>query len=253
MIILIRLIPFAVGLLEVVVFWQQQFHPSWYPWILAIGLVAFPVGAITVAWGRVGIRDLAGKLAPSFLLLASMAFAFLLAEASWQFALLEAFAGVSSFLSLEVLFLMAHYPSAYPVNGISRVNISFVPVIMWYAVSTSIGLITFIHSDRVWHVAMCAVLGYVLFATTSHPGATRTQNRVWSFVGICTGIEIGIVGLLLPVSMAMQGLIAAILMSGVLRMRRYLYAPKPSRRVAWSEAIGIIIVGAVSLTTAKWF
>ncbi len=253
MILLIRLIPFAVGLLEAIVFWQQQFHPTLYPWILMIGLVAFPLGAVAIAHRNLGIREIAGKLTPSFILLVALAFAFLLTEKTWQFVLLEAFAGVSSFLSLEVLFLMVHHPSAYPVNGISRVNISYVPIIMWYAISTSIGLVIFIHSDRIWHVLMAAVLGYILFRTTSHPDATRSQNRIWSLVGICTGIEIGLVGLLLPVSMAMQGLIAAVIMSGVLRMRRYLYNPKPSHRVAWSEAIGMIVIAVVSLSTAKWF
>jgi len=253
MILLIRLVPFAVGLLEAVVFWHQRQDPSSYPWIVLLGLLALPVGALVISWGRIGLADLSEKMAPTLVLLASLAFALLLVEGSWQSWILVMIASLSTFLSLEVLFLLIHHPSAYPVSGISRLNIGTVPFSIWYAVSTSIGLITFIHTDRIWHIVLCVALGAILFRTTGHPMATKKQRRTWVGLGACIGLEIGALGLLLPVSLGMQGFIAAALFCGALRARRYLYAPKPSRRIAWAEATALCTVIAVALSTAKWF
>lgn len=253
MILLLRLVPIAVGILEAVVFWQQRQFPTTYPWILLIGILALPIGAIVITWGHVRFGDLVEKMAPTFLLITTLAFALLLIEGVWPFALLVSFATISSMLSLEVVFLMVHHPSAYPVNGISRVNIGYVPLIVWYAVATSSGLLTFLHIDRLWHLAICTALGLILFRTTGHPGATEKQNRVWVLVGACVGIEVGLLGLLLPLSMPMQGIVAAVIFCGVLRMRRYLYDPKPSARTGWSEAVALLLLSVVSLSTAKWF
>jgi len=252
MILFIRLIPFVVGMIQAVLFWQQWLHPTWYPWVLCIGLAALPIGAIILSWGRIGFRDLMEKIMPTFLLLVALAFALLLVEGTWHVLIVTTIAALASTLSLELFFLMAHYPAAYPVNGISRVNIGYVPMIVWYAVSTSMGLMTFVHSDRTWHVLLCAVLGVLLFRATGHPGATPQQNRVWMIVGVCVGLEVGLLGIFMPVSMAVQGLVASVIFCGVLRMRRYVYDPKPSVRMAWSEALALIIVCLVSLTTAKW-
>lgn len=252
MILLIRLVPFAVGLLEAALFWQQRLHPELYPWLVLLGVATLPVGAVVIAWRRVRFADLTEKMTPTYLLIAALAFALVLVEGRWPFAALVALAAFASFLSLEVLFLLARFPHAYPVNGISRVNIGYVPLIMWYAMSTSSGLLTFLHTDRVWHVALGTVLGLVIFRTTGHPGATARQNRVWMLVGAVSGFETGVLGIILPLSMGMQGLIAALVICGMLRVRRYLYDPKPSARAAWSELSAGFAVFAVSLLTAKW-
>ena len=253
MILLIRLVPLAVGLLEAVVFWQQRQDPSSYPWVVILGLLALPAGALVISWGRIGLADLSEKMAPTLVLLASLAFALLLVEGSWQSWILVTIASLTTFLSLEVLFLLIHHPSAYPVNGISRLNIGTVPFSVWYAVSTSTGLITFIHTDRIWHIVLCIALGAILFRTTGHPMATKAQNRIWVGIGASLGLEIGVLGLLLPVSLSMQGFIAAALFCGALRVRRYLYDPKPSLRMAWTEATSLLTVMVVALSTAKWF
>ncbi len=253
MILLIRVLPILTGLIEVFVFWQQRLHPSVYPWLVGIGVLWLPVASFLIAWKHVRFNDLLEKMAPTYLLLAALAFALLLVENIWTLRILITLAGVSSLLSLEVLFLLAHHPTAYPVNGISRVNIGYVPLIVWYAVSTSIGLITFIHSPRVWHVVLCAVLGAVLFRTTGHPGASEAQNRIWTLIGVATGVEIAVLGLLMPVSLAIQGFVAAAIFSAVLRVRRYLYDPKPSHRMAVSEGTAFLASLIFALSTARWF
>jgi len=99
---------------------------------------------------------------------------------------------------------------------------------------------------------LCAILGVLLFRTTGHPGATRQQNNVWMAVGGLVGAESGLLGLLLPVSMQMQGLIATLVMCGTLRMRRYLYEPRPSRKLAWAEGILGAVLLILTLASAKW-
>jgi hypothetical protein len=177
----------------------------------------------------------------------------LLAETRIEVLIIIALAALASFVSHELLFLLARNPAAYPVNGLSHINVAYVPLAIFYAVATSSGLMVFVHSSAAWQVVMCAVLGVVLFRTTGHPGASRQQNSVWMAVGGLMGIEIGFVSLLLPVSMSIQGLVAALLFCGALRVRRYLYDPKPSKRLALAESSVGLALFAITLATAKWF
>ncbi len=252
MIFFIRLLPFGASLLVGYLFWYQRSQPVLYPWLvlLAVGLV--PGAALAMSWGKVSRLDLLEKISPTFLLLAALAFALVLIEGVGALWLLVLLAVVSTYLTLELLFLMLYNPSAYPVNGLSRMNIAYVPLTVWYAISTSLGLTVFLHVNRLWHVALAAFLGGVLFRTTDHPGATWKQNTVWMLIGLLLGLEVGWIALRLPISFGMQGFIAALLLTGALRARRYLYAPKPSRRFAWGEGIAVSAVFLASLITARW-
>ena len=252
MILLLRILPLLVGLCEAGLFWWQKKLPGAYPWLVLLAVVVLPLASVVITWGRVKFGDLMEKMTPTFALVAVLGFALLLVEARWEMYLLTVLAAGSSFISLELLFLLARNPAAYPVNGLSHVNVAYVPLAMYYAVSTSSGLLVFLHSDGIWHVALCAVLGVILFRTTGHPGASRQQNSVWMAVGGLVGAEIGLVGLLLPVGLPAQGLVAMLLFCGALRVRRYLYDPKPSPRLALAESLVGLALFAVSLATAKW-
>jgi hypothetical protein len=241
-----------VGLLEALIFFSQRSHPEWYPWIALVGVVLVPCASFAMSWGRIRLSDMLEKMAPTFLFLTALAFGLLLAEGQWALWALTLFAALASFMSLELLFLLIHHPSGYPVNGLSRINIAYVPLTIWYALSTSAGLMIFLHMDPAIHIALAAGLGATLFRTTGHPGATRRQNFVWTLVGLLAGVEIGWIGILLPLSMEMHGLIAALLFVGVLRVRRYLYDPKPGSNIAWTEAAALAAFLAASLFTAKW-
>jgi len=252
MILFLRAIPLLVGLLEAFVFWSQRANPALYPWIVIIGVVAVPCASLLISWGRVRFFDMLEKMVPTFVLIAVLAFGLLLVEGTFAFWALVVFASVSSFFSLELLFLLAFNPASYPVNGLSRANIAYVPLIVWYAMSTASGLRVFVQTSIWWQLAIATALGALLFRTTGHPGASLRQNAVWSMLGALVGAEIGLVSLLLPLSMQMQGIIAAILFSAALRSRRYLYDPKPSRRVAWIEASTAAALFGISLLSAKW-
>src|SRR3989344_9241878 len=128
MILFIRSIPLLVGLLQVLVFFFQRSHPEWYPWIVLVGLALMPVASLAIAWRKIRLPDFLEKMAPTFLLLASLAFGLLLAEGQWALWTLTLCAALGSFISLELLFLLIYHPSAYPVNGLSRINIAYVPL-----------------------------------------------------------------------------------------------------------------------------
>ena len=252
MILFRRILPFLAALLLVGLFWLQLQTPWSYPYIAVIGIASIPVLAGLIAWKRIGWKDLLEKMAPLSILHLALGFGLVLSEGAFAHTVILFFAGISTLLSFELLFLLAYTPAVYPVNGLSRVGIAYVPIAAWYTVATSIGFLIFIHSNPLWHIVITAALGAALFRTTGHQGATVAQHRIWTLIGACVGMEIGWIGLLLPVSMGMQGLIAAIFFSGVLRLRRYLYAPKLSRRLAWSEALGAALILFLSLVSAKW-
>lgn len=252
MLLLIRLVPYLAAFAVSFLSWFQYRHPSTYPWFSALGCGIFLFSVILISWRRLSLQSVVEKMIPSFLLQLSTSFGLLLVETSFAVWTIHLIAGISALLSLELLFLLAFEPHAYPVSGLSRLNIAFVPIIVWYVVSTSSGVMTFLHTPHLAHVVVCAFLGFVLFRTTGHPGATKAQNRIWSIVGCVVGLHIGWLGLHIPLNMPLQGAIAAALFSVALRMRRYVYAPMPSRQTAWIEAISVSAFFLVAMSTAKW-
>ncbi len=252
MILLLRLLPLLVAAANVALFWLQTRQPATYPFIACVGIALVPAASFLISWRRIKLADLLEKMTPTFVLLLALGFGLLLTERTPAVVTLIAIAAISTYLSLELLFLLAYNPAAYPVNGLSRVNMAYVPIAVWYAMSTSAGLLVFLHVSRVIHVCIATGLGALLFRTTEHPGASRRQHIVWMLVGILVGAEIGWIELLLPLNMGMQGIVAALLLTAALRVRRYLYDPKPSRQTAWSEAaaVGLLFIGAAS--TATW-
>jgi len=252
MILLLRILPFVAAILQAGCFSFQKQHPQTYPYVALAGVLCVPVAAVLLSAKRIKLGDLSEKMSPTFLLHLALAFGLALTEGWLSVDVIIVLGAISTFISLELLFLHIYQPSVYPMNGLSRLNIAYVPIAVWYTAATSAGFMVFIHSAWYWHVGMLALLGATLFRTTGHPGATQNQQSIWTVVGFVTGAEIGWIGLLLPVSMGMQGLVAAILFTGMLRVRRYLYDPKPSTRMAWGEAIGICALFVIGIVSAKW-
>jgi hypothetical protein len=252
MVLLLRLLPLLAATGTVVAFWYQRILPAYYPWlaVAAIGFVLMSVAAI--AFRRLSVADVVEKMFPSVLCLAAAAFAMLLVETSEARLGLTVLAGIAAFLPLELLFLLAYEPSAYPVNGLSRVNLAALPIATWLFASTSLGLIIFLHTPRAIHVVLLVVCGLLFFRTTGHPGATPAQNRVWMAVGALLGLQVGWFGLLAPLGVEMQGFVAAFVLACAARLRRYAYSPKPHPRLAVIEGVGAVAMFLVAMATAKW-
>ena len=252
MIIFLRLLPVLVALLQAAVFYGQLTQPLKYPWIVLLGVLALPLAAFAISWRRLAARDMISKMLPAFILLVVLAFSLLLVEGRLAAWLIILIATAASFISLELLFLLIYNPSRYPVNGISRVHIAYVPIAVWYAAATSSGLLVFLHTERQWHVVSMVVLGAILFRTTGHAAASQHEKGIWTMMGAIVGAHVGLLGLLLPMSMPVQGVVAALILSSALRVRRYIYEPRPSPRQAWVEAVGVFVAFVAVLSSAKW-
>ncbi len=252
MVFFFRLFPALAALTIGLTFYWQFGQPQAYPWIALIGVFAVVAGIFAMSRKRIKLADLAEKMLPTFLLLISLVFGMLLAEGFWAKLAIVFFGTVASFLSLELLFLLSFMPSRYPMSGLSHVNIAYVPLIVWYTVANSVGLITFLHSPEWIHIAILVVLSVILFRTTGHPGATQEQNRIWSLVGGLTGFHIGLLGIILPMSMAGQATLGMVMFCAILRLRRYIYHPLPGRRQAWLESALAVIVLGIAVGTARW-
>ncbi len=259
MTIFYRPLPLLATLAMAAGVYVQFLRPMEYPWFAGMGAVAVFASALLMAHGRVRYADLLEKMLPTALLVFSVVFATLLAEGAWMRYALVGIGGLSVFLSLELLFLYAFMPSRYPVNGLSRVNIAYVPLTVFFTSATAIGLMTFLNSSasaqlvsRVIYVCVMAVLGVTLFRTTGHPDASAEQNRRWMLVGGLVGLHLGLLGVMLPLAMNVQGAVAMIVFGGILRMRRYLYQPFPSRAQAWTEfVLGACMLVALTVTS-RW-
>ena len=252
MIFFFRLMPALSALLLGGAFYWQLRNPLFFPWIALCGVLWVLACVFLMARKRVRFTDLMEKMLPTALFLFSLVYGMLLAEGWTAKVAIVLLGAVASFLSLELLFLLAFMPSRYPVNSLSHVNLAYVPFVIWYTVATSVGLMAFLHSPKWVYVVALMILSVALFRTTGHPGATKEQNSLWMLVGGLAGLHIGLLSAALPLSMSVQGTLAMVVFCGILRMRRYLYHPIPSRRQAWIEAsLGIVLVGIV-MGTSRW-
>lgn len=252
MILIIRVLPLLVGCLTTAVFWWQRSLPGFYPWLSLSGVLFFVLACLIIAGRRISRSELIEIMAPSFILLLSLVFGILLIERTASMIFLAGLAGVASLVALELLFLQARNPALYPVNGLSHLNVALVPLAIWYAVSTSAGLLVFLHTPGLWHVLIVMSMAVILFRTTNHRDAKKEQKNIWMVVGGLAGLGVGLIGLILPVSIVMQGFLAALILAGVLRVRRYLYEPKPSRRTAWLELSLGFGAFVASIVSTKW-
>jgi len=252
MIFFYRLFPTLLALTVGMSFYWQIKEPAAYPWVGLFGVLLTVIAAFIMSRKRVRILDLIEKMLPTALFLLALDFGMLLAEGQIAVWAIIIFGAVVAFLSLELLFLLSYMPSRYPVNGLSHVNIAYVPFIVWYVIANSVGLMAFLHSPVWVHVLILTVLSVILFRTTGHPSATREQNRLWMFVGGLAGLHIGLLGIMLPLSMSAQATLGMIVFCAILRLRRYMYHPMPVRKQAWFEGAMAIAIIIVAISTAKW-
>ncbi len=252
MILFRRFLPFLSALICGVAFYVQSLHPSWYPELAVIPAIVGILATVVIAWKHMEWKDVLEKMSPMWIFLCAVGFAQLLLESPVAHLSVAIGGGVGALIGLELLFLYTHDPVAYPMHGLSYFNIALVPAIMYLALSTSWGIWVFVHSPAIWHIVLGAILGAVLFRTTGHPGATVEQNRVWMIVGLLTGIELSWIMLHLPFGMPMQGAIAAVISTAVLRVRRYLYEPRPPKLLERFEIAGVFVSLIVICSTAKW-
>ncbi len=251
-ILFLRLLPWLTALsVTGLVVWQWN-HERTYPWPIVLGLALY-IGAVSLmAWRRLSVRDVCEKFGPSTLSLGVFGMSFLLVETPFERWVLSILLVGSLLLILELLFLLTHDAARYPVNGLSRVNLTLVPIGAFYLMFTLSGLLTFIRIPWWVAIGMCMTYASLVFFLTCHPMADVSHRRRWFLLGGCVGAHMGILAIVLPVGMAVQGAIGAFLLSFPLRVRRYAFEPVPSARLAWVESTSAIIGFSCLLLVSRW-
>lgn len=231
--------------------WDKQ-HFALYPWPLVIFFVWYAFALGLLAWRRLSWRDALEKIFPSFLVSMTVCFGFLMTETTIQrFVVTMLFVGIP-FLILELLFLFLYAPSRYPVSGLSRVNITLIPLGAFFLASSLNGLFVFLRI-QIWIPLVVSLLFAALaYFLTAHPTADHRHRIRWGLLGALIGLHVGFLGLLLPFGMFVHGALSALFVSLPLRMRRYAFQPKPSRKLAMAESTFAIILLGLILGTSRW-
>lgn len=252
MLILLRLIPFVAGALNTILLLVQARNAGAYPWFAVTATILLFVSAFLILWKRGrGMSDL--RLAiPSVITIAVLGYALLLAEGVYALWIIPIVAGVLTLVCLELLFLSTFVSAWYPVNGLSHVNLALVPVTFWLTAFTSVGLTVFVNSSRIVPIVTMSVIGFAMFYWTTPAEAGPILRRRWSLIGLWIGFQLGIVGAVLPVNLAIHGAIAALIGAFVVRTRRYGFAPPIHRHAIVLETAMFIVFLAVVLMTARW-
>lgn len=256
----IRLLPWITACVAIGIGYWSMVHPRSFPWswVVLVGWYVCAVGVI--GWTRVSWQELAEKFWPTCVFLLSCAFASLLADHVVEQTCVIALACIVPSLTLELLFSLAFERARYPVNALSHVNLALVPCTMallafaWNGLSVFYLSVTrgFLYSDPYLAPLVFGGVLAVLYFVTSHPNASSSDRRRWAVVGGLLGAHIGWLAVVMPYHALMHASVSALLAAFPLRVRRYQYAPTPSRRVAWIESFTALVLFIGLMLTGKW-
>lgn len=250
--LLVRGLPLFIGLAAFAVCQWQWRAVSLYPWPLVAVLTAYIAAAALISYRRLPIEELISKMAPGVIALISMGFAFLLVESAESRLALSLLLAGSAGVSLEMLWLLVFDPSRYPVHGLSRLNLAFMPLSAFFTSLGLTGLGYFIRTPEWITPITMAILGGLAFILTSPHTHSRTYRLRWAILGAAIGFQVGILAIILPVSIVVQGALAAILFAIPLRIRRYSTGAIPRPITAWTEGISVTVLFLTVLLVSRW-
>lgn len=250
--LLLRLLPWLSGVGIAFAFWLQWRDPLLYPVPLLIGIGVFALSAFLLLWRRISIAGFFERIIPPLVLLFAIGLALLMVEEPIQyvgFALI----GVSTVtISLEMMFYFLFNPKQYPVNALSHMALASVPLTAYALAAGLSGLSVFVNLPFWIPCLLFSVYGLAAYWTTEHPVADVASRRRWRVIGVIIGLQVALFGLLLPLEVWTQGLLAAFLFAVPLRIRRYAFPPAPSSRTAIIETVCALVFFCALLLTARW-
>lgn len=251
--LILRALPLATATLGGTLGYLQFTFPLWYPWPLLALFLTFTLAAFLFAKENKGVwmQTMTQMIPPAFFLLA-LGVSFLLVESIFVKWLITTLLFLTPLMSLELLYLAYFETFHYPVNGISRLNIAYIPAIAFLMAVSFNGLYVFLRLSSLYGLISFPIIIATLYFVTSHPTADVRHNTRWSMLGAMLGLQVAILVFILPVPLAVQGALAAILVSVPLRIRRYAYAPTPSKRHAWIEGSLAMIFFLTILLISPW-
>ena len=250
--LLVRGLSWFIGLIAFAICQWQWRDASLYPWPLIALLAAYCTAIGFIAYRRLPAKELLTKMAPSVIALISMGFAFLLIETPESRLALSLLVAGSTAVSLEMLWLLLFDPSRYPVHGLSRLNLAFMPLAAFFTGLSLTGLGYFIRTPEWITPVTLGMLGGLAFILTSPHSQSMSHRIRWGILGIAIGFQAGILAIILPVSIMVQGALAAMLFAIPLRIRRYSTGVTPRSLMAWSEGIGVSILFLTILLVSRW-
>lgn len=249
---LLRPLPWLVGGLSLLLSWLQWEFPFAYPWPLVVLLVAYLAAGILYAYDHLKFWDAAARILPAGLFLVSAAVAFLIIEQPLVRAVLCLVVAFIPFFSLDLLYLALYDPAKYPVNGLSRFNLALAPSSIFLLTIGLGGLQVFLKVQPWIVLLVLPIYAGIFFLITSHPTADQAHRSRWTGVGALVGFKAAALSLALPVALPVQGALAALLVALPLRVRRYGYAPEPTRRQAILETCLHLSCFVLLLLVSRW-
>jgi len=250
--LLVRGLPWIIGLLAFLACQWQWRDALIYPWPLVIVLTAYGAAAGLITYRRLPLDELVYKMAPGVVVLTSMGFAFLLVEAPESRLALSILLAGTAAVSLEMLWLLVFDPARYPVHGLSRLNMAFMPLSAFFTCLGLTGLGYFLRTPEWLTPAVMTALGVATFVLTASHSHSIAHRWRWGALGAGIGLQVGILAIILPVSVVVQGALAAILFAIPMRIRRYGSDPVPKRYVAWTEGVGASVLFLTVLLVSRW-
>ncbi len=248
----LRLLPWLSGIGMAVALWVQWREPLAYPVPIVAGIAGFLLSAILLLWRRISLAGFFERIVPPFALLFAIGLGLLMIEDPLQQLFFSGVAVVAVTLSLEMIFYFLFDPKQYPVNALSHMALASVPLTAYALAAGLSGLTVFIHLPRWIPILLLGLYGLAAYWTTEHPVADVANRRRWRVLGVVIGLQVALFGLLLPLEVWTQGLLAAFLLAVPLRIRRYAFPPAPSSRIALFETICAILFFGGLLLTARW-
>lgn len=251
--LLLRGLPWIVAIFGGTLGYLQFTFPLTYPWPLVIFLLMF-IGAVGcyVALHKSMMMQTIRQGIPSVLFLLGLGVTFLLVESTFAEWVIIVLCFLIPLLILELLYLALFETFRYPVNAISRLNVAFVPAIAFLFGVSGNGLYIFLRLSPWFSLLIFPAVIAALYDVTAHPTADTYHRLRWDVLGAVLGLQAAVLVLLLPVPLIAHGAIAALIVSAPLRIRRYAYAPTPSRRHAWFEGSAALAFFLTILLISPW-
>ncbi len=249
--LLLRLSPWLVAGVCALASWWQWKAPHLYPWPLVAAVAVYILMSVLLVGRSRHWKEGARSLLPTGIALALMAFGHLLIEQSNLRLLTTFLFAAIPWLALELGWFMLYASSQYPAHAFARLNVALIPISIWYVISTLQGIHVFLPTLPAILVGGCVVTTVVLFSGTVRSWEDKRERR-WIWASALIGGHLAALLLLLPVGMAIQGAMMAILIAIPIRLR---HLSLEHGFPTWSLAIeGVLVCAAwVSLLfMARW-
>lgn len=259
LLLVFRILPFLAAGISAWLMQMQWREPFLFPLPLLGMIAVYGCSAACLSWKRSTWREYVGRTLPTFITLCGALVAAALFEGNARLGL-TVFTATTVFIALELLFFLLFHPARYPVNGLTHFHLGLVPASIALFVWGTVGWWMFARTgpferyapEILLIVGIFSALGGGFFFLTSHPDATPRQRSAWAifggFIGFCCACLI----FLLPIPLEAHALLAALLISIPLRIRRYAYAPVPTIKGAFLEGGFAMICFFAVLLLSRW-